>query len=88
MRDHAFITGHLALPAEPPLHPRQRGIQRKQNQAQLLNQVAPVVAAAQVFGLMQNNLFQLAEGQPSPEPLWNQDSRLEKTDHTRPIERA
>ena len=58
---HALVAGHLALAAKAALHPCERGIQWEENQGKLLQKIDPVIVAAQVFGLMQDHLFELAQ---------------------------
>src|ERR1019366_6981370 len=72
------VAGHLTLAAEPMLNPKQRGIKREQNQAELLGKVRPIVVAAQMFGFMQHYLFEFAGCEPGKKPVGNKDARLEE----------
>ena len=55
---HAIVAGQFALGAQPPLHPQQHRVQGEKHQADLLQEVGPVVAAAQVLHLVQDHLLQ------------------------------
>src|SRR6185437_6150591 len=70
---------------EPAVHPEQRWIEWKQRDADLLQQIDPVVPAAQVFALMQYDLLQIRWRKLRKEPLWYEKARREEADHARRI---
>ena len=86
--DHALVAGHLALAAKAALDPCERGIQWEENQGKLLQEIDPVVAAAQVFGLMQNHLFEFGRREAGEEPVRNKNTRREEADDAGTIEMA
>jgi hypothetical protein len=75
------VTGKLALRAEPPIHPKERGVERKQHQPNLLQQVDPVVPPAEVFLLMQHDLAQIRCCKFSGEALRKEQPGREEADH-------
>src|SRR6185437_3369944 len=70
---------------EPAVHPEQRWIEWKQRDADLLQQIDPVVPAAEVFALMQYDLLQIRWRKLRKEPLWYEKARGEEADHARRI---
>src|SRR5580692_1265780 len=76
---NAVVAGQLALRAQPPLNPQQRGVQRKKHKCNLLQQVGPVVGAAQMLHLVQHNLTQLVFTQPLHQYWREKDAGMEKS---------
>ena len=85
---HALVASHLTLAAQAAFDPHQRRVQWEQNQGQLLEKIGPIVAAAQVFGLVQNHLLKFARRQAREEPFRNQNARREKANHAGAVEPA
>ena len=84
--DDAFITGHLAFAAETVLDPGESGVQREDDEAKFLEEVGPVVVAAQVFGFVEDDLLEFARCDTGEEPLGNEDARREESDDAGAVE--
>ena len=80
--DDAVVAGHLALAAKAALNPGQAGVQGEENQADFLQQIRPVVTAAQVLGFMQHDLVELPGSEAGEEPVWNENARGKEADDT------
>src|ERR1700733_3874390 len=78
--DDGLIARHLPLQAELALHPEQYRVQRKDDQAEFLQQVGPIISAAQMLRFVQHDLLQLTLREPVEEPCGNKDARRQKTD--------
>ena len=83
-----FITGHLALAAETMLDPGESGVQREDDKAEFLEEVGPVVVAAEVLGFVEDDLLEFAGCDTGEEPLGNEDARREKADDAGAVEHA
>jgi hypothetical protein len=44
--EDAIVASKLTLETEAPLYPEEDGIERKENQSYLLDEISPIVAAA------------------------------------------
>ena len=86
--DDAFVAGHLALAAEAVLDPCERGVQREKNQGKLLQQIGPVVAAAQVLRFMEDNVLEFAGREALKEPVGDEDARCEEADDAGAVKQA
>jgi hypothetical protein len=86
--DYAVVTRYLALGAEAALEPPERWIEREGGQAELLQQVCPVVPATKMLRLVQHNLLKLSRGEPAQQPGGNQDARAEEADDAGAVEIA
>jgi hypothetical protein len=79
--DYPGVARQLAFKAKPAVHPAQRRIKWKERNADLLQQIDPVIAAAEVFALMQHNLLQIGWRKLRKEPLWYEKARRKEADH-------
>jgi hypothetical protein len=57
--ENAIVAGQLALSAETPLDPEQSGVEREEDESELLKQIGPVIETSQMFHLVQKYLFEL-----------------------------
>jgi len=71
--EHALVAGKLALEAQPALDPGQRRVSAETRPARSLQQVQPIVGAAQVACLVQHNLLQLGGGELLDQPARDQN---------------
>jgi len=76
----AVVAGKLALDAETAFDPVEDGIQREEDEADLLNKVGPVVAAAEMLELVQENLLELLRGESLEQGKGEKDSGAVKAD--------
>jgi hypothetical protein len=84
--DDRVVAGHLALGAKATLEPPEGRIQGEGDEAKLLQEVGPVVEAAQVLCLVKHDLLELSRGKAGEQPGGEQDSRAEETNDTGAIE--
>ena len=84
--DDAFIAGHFALAAETMLDPGQGGAEWEDDKAELLKEVGPVVAAAEVLGFVEDNLLELTGCEARKKPFRDEDARQEEADDTGAVE--
>jgi len=68
------------------LQPRESGIQGEDDEAKLLDEVGPVVAAAEMFGFVENDLPEFGGRETGEQPLRNEDARGEKADDAGAVE--
>jgi hypothetical protein len=83
---NTIIAGEFTLHAETLLDPEQYGIERKENKGDLLEEIGPVVAAAEMLHLMEDDLFQLLGGELCQKVGGNKDPRMEESDDAGTIE--
>ena len=76
--DDALIASHFALAAQTMLKPCQSRIEREDDEAELLEEVGPVVAAAEMFGFVEDDLPELGRREARKQPVRNEDARREK----------
>jgi hypothetical protein len=82
---HAVVAGQFTLRAEAVIYPEENGIQWEKRQADLLQQIGPIVTAAEVLHLVQDYLLQLERREFFQERRWNEDTRAEETKHAGPL---
>ena len=80
MRQHRVVACHLAVQRELALDPPHTRHKKQQRFYNLLRQVGPVIAPAQVRQLMQDNVLQLFRRCFFQQPLRQHNRWLEKTD--------
>ena len=76
----AFVAGHFAALAELAFDEPERGVQGEKHEAEFLQKVGPVVAAAEMFRLVENDLVEFAGCEAREEPIGNKDAGREEAD--------
>src|SRR6202012_222516 len=78
--EHAVVAGQLALQAKTALNPEENRIQREEDEDDLLGKVDPVVVAAQMLALMENDMLQFRGRKTRIEAGRYQDAGRQETD--------
>ena len=82
----AVVAGELTLRTEPPFYTEQHGIQREERQANLLQQIRPIVATAEMFHLVQDYLLQLQRREFLKERGRDEDAGAEEAEYAGPFD--
>src|SRR5580698_9708315 len=75
------VAGQFALGTKLALDPKQSGVEREKDQGQLLDQVGPVVAAAQMLHFMQDHLTQFFGREPLEQCGRKKDAWMEEAEN-------
>ena len=80
------IAGQLAVQRELAIQPENGRAQGEEHQAELPEEVDPIIAATEVFALVQQNLPEFGGAEHGEEAAWKQDARTEEAGHAGSVE--
>jgi hypothetical protein len=78
--ENLLVAGELALKAEAALDPEEGGVEREEDKSELLEEVEPVVCAAEVGAFVEDDLVELVGGEALEEPAGDEDLGGEEAD--------
>ena len=84
--EDAVVAGKFAFEAETALDPDEDRVEGKEDEAELLEEVEPVVTAAEMLDLVQDDLVELRAGELFEDACWDEDARGKEADYAWPVD--
>lgn len=83
---HTIVARELPLDAQAALDPVEHGIKREENQADLLDEIRPVIAAAKMLHLMEHDLLELLFGESLEQLGGKKNPGMEESGDAGPVD--